>query len=48
MTETPTPPDLKQYRARQRSRNIVLGLVLVFLVVLFYAITFVRLGAQHG
>ena len=54
MTETPTPPDMpkmsdmKQYRARQRSRNIALGLVLVFLVVLFYAITFVRLGAQHA
>ena len=54
MTQTPPPPDMpnmpdmKQYRARQRSRNIALGLVLVFLVVLFYAITFVRLGAQHA
>jgi hypothetical protein len=48
MTETPTPPDMKQFRARQKSRNLALGLVLVGLVVLFYAITFVRLGAQHS
>ena len=56
-TETPSPPDLAQpdtspdlgeYRARQRSRNRALGAVLVFLVVLFYAITLVRIGANAG
>ena len=43
-----TPPDMEKYRARQKSRNLALGLVLVALVVLFYAITFVRIGAQHS
>ena len=47
MSETPTPPDMDEYRARQRSRNRALGAVLVFLVVLFYAITFVRIGSQN-
>ena len=53
MTETPTPPDMPEmpdmdeYRARQRSRNRALGAVLVFLVVLFYAITFARIGSQN-
>ena len=38
-----TPPN-DEFRARQRSRNIVLGLVLVGLVVLFYFITIARMG----
>ncbi len=37
-----TPDD--EFRARQRSRNIVLGLVLVALAVLFYFITIARMG----
>jgi hypothetical protein len=37
-----TPDD--EFRARQRSRNFVLGLVLVALVVLFYFITIARMG----
>jgi hypothetical protein len=37
-----TPDD--EYRARQRSRNLVLGLVLVGFAVLFYFITIARMG----
>lgn len=37
-----TPDD--EFRARQRSRNIVLGLVLVAFAVLFYFITIARMG----
>ena len=37
-----TPDD--EFRARQRSRNIVLGLVLVALVALFYFITIARMA----
>ena len=33
-----------EFRARQRSRNIVLGIVLVGLVVLFYFITIARMS----
>lgn len=38
-----TPEELAEYRRRQKSRNLALGAVLVFLVVLFYAITIVRM-----
>ena len=53
MSETPTPApctpeELAEYRSRQKSRNLALGAVLVFFVVLFYAITYVRIGAQVG
>lgn len=37
-----TPDD--DFRARQRSRNLVLGLVLVGFAVLFYFITIARMG----
>ncbi len=37
-----TPEELAEYRRRQKSRNLVLGGVLLFFVVLFYAITIVR------
>ena len=33
-----------EFRARQRSRNLVLGLVLVAFAALFYFITIVRMG----
>ncbi len=39
-----TPEEETEYRRRQKSRNLVLGAVLVFFVVLFYAITVVRVG----
>ena len=48
MSDQFTPEELAQYRARQKSRNLALGAVLVFFVLLFYAITFVRIGAQAG
>ena len=48
MNDQLTPEQLAEYRARQKSRNLALGAVLVFFVVLFYAITFVRIGAQAG
>lgn len=38
-----TPDELAEYRRRQKSRNLVLGGVLVFFAVLFYAITIVRM-----
>lgn len=41
-----TPEEQKEIRARQKSRAIVTGLILGGLVVLFYAITIVKLGAQ--
>lgn len=39
-----TPQDEAEIRRRQKSRNIALGLVLAFFVVLFYAITIARMG----
>ena len=47
MNDQLTPEQLAEYRKRQKSRNLALGAVLVFFVILFYAITFVRIGAQH-
>jgi hypothetical protein len=38
--------DLEAFRARQKARNRALGLVLGALVVLFFAITVVKLGVQ--
>ncbi len=40
-----TEADLDAFRARQKSRNRVMGLVLGSLAVLFFAITIVKLGA---
>lgn len=37
-----TPEDQKQLEARRKSRNKALGLVLVGLVILFFALTIVR------
>ena len=39
-----TPEEEIEYRRRQKSRNLVLGGQLLFMVVLFYAITIARMG----
>lgn len=39
-----TPDQQDEIRRRQKSRNLALGGVLVFLVILFYAITIARMG----
>lgn len=39
-----TPEEQAEIRRRQKSRNLALGGVLLFMVVLFYAITIVRMG----
>ncbi len=38
------PDQQAEIRRRQKSRNLALGGVLVFLVILFYAITIARMG----
>ena len=38
-----TPEEEKEFRRRQKSRNLVVGGVLLFLALLFYAITIVRM-----
>ena len=38
-----TPEEEKELRRRQKSRNLVLGGLLLFMAVLFYAITIVRM-----
>jgi hypothetical protein len=38
------PQDEAEIRRRQKSRNIALGLLLAFFVLLFYAITIARMG----
>ena len=39
-----TPEEEAEYRRRQKSRNYVVGGVLLFFAVLFYAITIARMG----
>lgn len=39
-----TPEEEKQVRARQKSRTILMGLLLGGLVILFYAITIAKIG----
>ena len=39
-----TPEEEKEYLRRRKQRNIVLGLILAGFVILFYAITIVRMG----
>ena len=41
-----TPEEEQQFKRARRGRNIALALVLAAFVVLFYAITFVKIGAQ--
>jgi hypothetical protein len=38
------PSESEQIRARQRSRNLVVGLILGGLVILFYAISIVKIA----
>ncbi|EDL49002.1 cytochrome C oxidase assembly protein [Erythrobacter sp. SD-21] len=38
-----TPEEEKEFRRRQKSRNLVLGGLLLFMALLFYAITIVRM-----
>jgi len=40
----PNDPDQDEFRRRQKSRNLVLALLLAAMVVLFYLIAFVRIG----
>jgi hypothetical protein len=49
MTENPTlrtltPSESEQLRARQRSRNRVLGVILLSMAVLFFAISIVKIS----
>ena len=39
-----TPEEEQEYIRRRKTRNMVVGLVLLGFVVLFYAITIVRMG----
>lgn len=41
-----SPEEEKIVRARQKSRALVMGLMLGFLVILFYAITIVKIGTH--
>ena len=46
MTQMLSDTDVAALRARQRSRNRALGLVLVALAALFFAITIVKIGSH--
>lgn len=41
-----TPDEQKAYQARQKQRAIVMAGLLFFMVVLFYLITIVKIGAS--
>lgn len=43
-----TPEEERQVRARQKSRAIVTGLLLIALVVLFYGITIAKISSSHA
>lgn len=43
-----TPEEQDLVRARQKSRSIVTGLLLGFLVILFFAITMAKIGASDA
>ncbi|HEX7856673.1 MAG TPA: hypothetical protein VF503_23590 [Sphingobium sp.] len=42
-----TPEEERAIRARQRSRSVVTAVVLIAMVILFFAITIAKMG-QHG
>ncbi|WP_197274580.1 hypothetical protein [Novosphingobium sp. AAP83] len=46
--EPMTPEQTELYRQRQRSRNKVLGIVLISFAILFFAISIVKITAQTG
>ena len=39
-----TPDEEAEFRRRQKSRNLIVGAILIGMCALFYAITIVRLG----
>ena len=39
-----TPDEEIEFKRRRKGRNLALGLVLVFFVLLFYAMTFVKMS----
>ena len=39
-----TPEERTEFERRQKARNYVVGGILLFFVILFYAITIVRIG----
>ncbi|WP_272914665.1 hypothetical protein [Aurantiacibacter rhizosphaerae] len=39
-----TPEEEKEFIRRRKNRNVVIGLILAGFVILFYAITIVRMG----
>ena len=41
-----TPEEETEFKRRRKGRNIALGLVLGFFVLLFYFITIARIGGQ--
>lgn len=41
-----SPEEERVIRARQKSRSVVLGVILGFMVILFYAITIAKMGAR--
>ena len=41
-----TPEEEAEFKRRQKSRNLVLGGLLLFMVVLFYFITIARIGGR--
>ncbi|MDX3900771.1 MAG: hypothetical protein QHC40_09720 [Sphingobium sp.] len=43
-----TPEEERQVRARQKSRAIITGLLLVALVILFYGITIAKISGSHA
>ncbi|WP_370170824.1 hypothetical protein [Sphingobium abikonense] len=43
-----TPEEQELVRTRQKSRSIITGLLLGFLVILFFAITLAKIGASDA
>lgn len=43
MTPPMTPEEESEFKRRRAGRNVALGLALLFFVILFYAITLVRM-----